>query len=89
MMIIMSTDASQKQVDQVIVKVKALGFDPHIVYGEERTVIGVVGNNPFIATQGQLFRMPGCRPDHAHLASLQTHFPRVHSRRYHLSIRRG
>ena len=59
MMIIMSTDASQKQVDQVIVKVKALGFDPHIVYGEERTVIGVVGNNPFIATQGQLFRMPG------------------------------
>jgi 3-deoxy-7-phosphoheptulonate synthase len=59
MMIIMNTDASKKQVDQVIVKVKALGFDPHIVYGDERTVIGVVGNNPFIATQGQLFRMPG------------------------------
>ncbi|MCD4672853.1 MAG: 3-deoxy-7-phosphoheptulonate synthase [Anaerolineaceae bacterium] len=59
MMIIMNTDAEQKQVDKVVKKVKALGFDPHIVDGEERTVVGVGGNNPFIATQGHFSRMPG------------------------------
>jgi len=59
MMIIMNTDANQKQVDQVMVKVKSLGFEPHVVYGEERTIIGVVGNNPYMTTRDQYARMPG------------------------------
>jgi 3-deoxy-7-phosphoheptulonate synthase len=59
MMIIMNTDAQQQQIDQVVDKVKALGFAPHVSYGEERTVIGVVGNNPFLTAHDQFVRMAG------------------------------
>ena len=87
MLIIMQTDAKKEQIDQVISKVKTLGFEAHTSSGEQRTVIGVVGKDPF-TTQDHFLRMPGVDRI-THLASLQTHFPRVHSRRYHLSIRRG
>ena len=44
MMIIMRTDASQKEVEAVIERVKANGLNAHISKGEERTVIGAVGD---------------------------------------------
>ena len=56
MMIIMSTDATMKQIEAVIERVHALGFQPHSVHGTERTIIGVVGNNP-IAAQSQIAHM--------------------------------
>ena len=59
MMIIMNTDAQQQQIDQVVAKIKSLGFDPHVSYGQERTVIGVVGNNPYVTANGQFLRMAG------------------------------
>ena len=59
MLIVMQTEATKEQTDQVISKVKSLGFKAHISDGEQRTVIGVVGDNPYITTQGQFLRMPG------------------------------
>jgi 3-deoxy-7-phosphoheptulonate synthase len=58
MMIIMNMDASPEQIDCVIQRVHANGFQTHISRGEERTIIGVVGNNP-INTREQFLYMPG------------------------------
>ncbi|HCS39788.1 MAG TPA: 3-deoxy-7-phosphoheptulonate synthase [Anaerolineaceae bacterium] len=49
MMIIMSTEATEVQIDEVLAKIDTLGFTPHTSRGAERTVIGVVGNNPINA----------------------------------------
>ncbi len=57
-MIIMSTDASPKQIEVVISRVEKLGFEPHTTRGKERTVIAVVGDQP-IKTQSHFAHMPG------------------------------
>src|SRR5512133_720787 len=44
MMIIMSTEATTDQVANVVSRVEAEGLNAHLVHGEERTVIGVVGD---------------------------------------------
>jgi 3-deoxy-7-phosphoheptulonate synthase len=44
MIVVMKSDATIKQVSAVIKKVEELGFVPHLSQGEERTTIGVVGN---------------------------------------------
>ncbi|MDP3721743.1 MAG: N-acetylneuraminate synthase family protein, partial [Anaerolineaceae bacterium] len=49
MMIIMSTEATETEIDEVLAKIDTLGFTPHTSRGAERTVIGVVGNNPINA----------------------------------------
>jgi 3-deoxy-7-phosphoheptulonate synthase len=43
MIIVLKPDASQKQVEHIIEKVKALGLTPHVSKGAERTIIGVIG----------------------------------------------
>lgn len=58
MMIIMHTDASAEQIDAVVKRVNALGFQPHCSQGAERMVIGIVGNHP-IAAQDQFVHMAG------------------------------
>lgn len=44
MMIIMATEATTEQIANVVARVEAEGLHAHLVYGEERTVIGVVGD---------------------------------------------
>lgn len=44
MMIIMRADASKAEIDAVIDRVKANGLSAHISVGEERTVIGAIGD---------------------------------------------
>ncbi len=58
MMIIMNTEARPEQIESVIRRVEANGFKTHLSRGEERTIIGVVGNNP-IKTREQFLYMPG------------------------------
>jgi 3-deoxy-7-phosphoheptulonate synthase len=48
MMIIMSTEATTDQVASVVERVEAEGLHAHLVHGEERTVIGVVGDIRFV-----------------------------------------
>jgi 3-deoxy-7-phosphoheptulonate synthase len=58
MMIVMNVDATKHQIEAVIERVHTLGFQSHPSQGAERTIIGIVGNNP-IATQHQFIHMDG------------------------------
>ncbi len=58
MMIIMNVEATQEQIDAVVVRIEANGFKAHVVYGDERNVIGVVGNEPY-KTREQFVFLPG------------------------------
>ncbi|MGD0006627.1 MAG: 3-deoxy-7-phosphoheptulonate synthase [Anaerolineaceae bacterium] len=58
MMIIMNVEATQEQIDAVVIRIEANGFKAHLSHGEERTIIGVVGNDP-IKTREQFIYLPG------------------------------
>jgi len=58
MMIIMNIEATQAQIDAVVVRIEANGFKAHLSRGEERTIIGVVGNEPY-KTREQFIFLPG------------------------------
>jgi 3-deoxy-7-phosphoheptulonate synthase len=58
MIIIMSTEATDEQIKTVVARIEANGFKAHIDRGEERCVIGVVGNNP-ITTRDRFTYMAG------------------------------
>jgi 3-deoxy-7-phosphoheptulonate synthase len=60
MIIIMRSDATKKQVDAVCEQIAANKLQSHIVNGEERTIIGVVGDyRPVQHQQSQFLRMAG------------------------------
>ncbi|MGB8646277.1 MAG: 3-deoxy-7-phosphoheptulonate synthase [Anaerolineae bacterium] len=44
MVIIMKHGATTQEIDEAITHIKTLGFQAHPVYGEERTIIGVIGD---------------------------------------------
>jgi 3-deoxy-7-phosphoheptulonate synthase len=44
MIVVMRRGASQENVQAVVERVKELGFRPHLSVGEERTIIGVIGD---------------------------------------------
>lgn len=44
MIVVMQARATAKQIGEVIRKIEELGFKPHLSRGEEKTIIGVVGN---------------------------------------------
>lgn len=43
MIIVLRPDATDKQIDHIINRVKKLGLTPHVSKGTERTIIGVIG----------------------------------------------
>jgi 3-deoxy-7-phosphoheptulonate synthase len=45
MIVVLSSSATPGQIDAVVSRVEALGFRPHLVRGEERTIIGVIGDD--------------------------------------------
>lgn len=58
MMIIMNIDADATEIQAVISRIEANGFKAHFSRGDERVVIGVLGNNP-LQIQEQFTYMPG------------------------------
>jgi 3-deoxy-7-phosphoheptulonate synthase len=58
MMIIMKMEATKEQIATVVNKIHDLGFQDHTSQGEERTIIGVVGNHP-IQAQDHFVHMEG------------------------------
>jgi len=58
MMLIMNAHATQSQVDAVISTIQSTGCQVHLSRGEERTVIGVVGDTRNIR-QEQFLHLPG------------------------------
>jgi 3-deoxy-7-phosphoheptulonate synthase len=59
MLIIMRTDASQSQVSKIVERVESHGLTAHISRGEERTVIGVVGDGRPYQYHEQFLHLPG------------------------------
>jgi 3-deoxy-7-phosphoheptulonate synthase len=43
MIVVMKIGSSQSELDHVCKKAEELGFSPHIIYGKERNVVGLVG----------------------------------------------
>lgn len=58
MMIIMRVEASQEEIQTVVKRIEENGFQVHLSQGKERTIIGVVGDNP-IVKQNLFTRLPG------------------------------
>ena len=46
MIVVMKKDASAREISNVITRVKADGYEPHLSEGNERTIIGLVGESP-------------------------------------------
>lgn len=44
MVIVMEAGASPEQIQRVMERIKSLGYEPHPMYGVERTVIGAIGD---------------------------------------------
>lgn len=51
MIIVLRPDASKKQLDHLVAKIKALGLKPWISEGIERTIVGVIGEEDIIRVQ--------------------------------------
>ncbi|MGH2531249.1 MAG: 3-deoxy-7-phosphoheptulonate synthase, partial [Thermomicrobiales bacterium] len=43
MIVVMETGAPKEQIDGVVARVKDIGLSGHLIEGEERTIVGVVG----------------------------------------------
>jgi len=57
-LIVMSARSTEQEVEKVVGKVRALGFDVHISKGQEKTLIGIIGDTRGISDE--VFRiMPG------------------------------
>lgn len=58
MIIVMSGDATEKQVNRVVDKVHSFGLRTHPIYGEQKTVIGIIGDDKTRVVE-QMRGMPG------------------------------
>jgi hypothetical protein len=59
MIVVMKAGANAKEVSAVIARVKKLGYDAHLSDGEERTIIGIVGNGNIREHREQFEMMEG------------------------------
>ena len=57
MIIIMNIDAAEVEIKAVIDRVETVGFKTHISKGEERTIIGIIGDERKL-NPGSLHRQP-------------------------------
>ncbi len=48
MILTLRPGTTQQGIDEIVKKIKELGFTPHISFGKERTVIGVIGENAIL-----------------------------------------
>ena len=44
MILVIKPDATKEQIDHILERIEELGFRPHISRGEQRTIIGVIGD---------------------------------------------
>ncbi len=79
MIIVMSNSASARQISDVIARIRSMGYDVHLSEGEERTIIGVIGQGRPIDRE-QLSTMDGVDD-----VLRVTHPYKIASRNYHPS----
>lgn len=63
MILVLKPDATPEQIDHIIQRIEELGFKPHVSRGEQRTIIGVIGDErkPQVETLGAI---PGIEQVH-------------------------
>lgn len=59
MIVVMQSGAAKAAIDDVIAEIERLGYQPHPIYGIERTVIGCIGDERGKARLQALESMPG------------------------------
>lgn len=59
MIIIMNVGASAEEIATVINRIKEMGFQAHLSQGQERTIIGVIGDDRKVADPDMFTLMPG------------------------------
>ncbi len=59
MIVVMKKDASAREISNVISRVKDDGYNPHLSEGDERTIIGLVGESPTPLREDNYSSMPG------------------------------
>jgi 3-deoxy-7-phosphoheptulonate synthase len=77
MIVVMSINASTREISDVIARIRAMGFDVHLSEGKERTIIGVIGRGRPL-DRDQLALMPGVQD-----VMPVTHPYKIASREYH------
>src|SRR2546428_2926702 len=58
MIIVLKPDATEKEIEHVMDRVRELGLSPHLSKGQERTIIGVIGDDRLLANH-PLRAIPG------------------------------
>ena len=58
MIIVLKPEASEREIDHVLDRLRELGLKSHISTGEERTIIGVIGDDRILQNQ-PLTALPG------------------------------
>ena len=77
MIVVMSVNATARQVSDVIARIRAMGYDVHLSEGKERTIIGVIGRGRPIDKE-QIALMDGVMQ-----VMSVTHPYKIASREYH------
>jgi 3-deoxy-7-phosphoheptulonate synthase len=77
MIVVMSINASTREISDVIARIRAMGYDVHLSEGKERTIIGVIGRGRPL-DRDQLALMPGVQD-----VMPVTHPYKIASREYH------
>jgi 3-deoxy-7-phosphoheptulonate synthase len=62
MLVVMSVDATQEQIEAVAEQARRLGYSPHVIPGATRPAIGITGNRGPDGPDS-LRMMPGCGRD--------------------------
>jgi 3-deoxy-7-phosphoheptulonate synthase len=58
MIIVLRPDSTESQIDHVLERIRELGFKPHLSRGEQRTIVGVIGDESKLVTE-PLSAIPG------------------------------
>ncbi len=58
MIIVLRPDSTEEQIEHVLVRIRELGFKPHLSRGERRTIVGVIGDEGKLAAE-PLSAIPG------------------------------
>lgn len=77
MIVVMATNATARQISEVIARIRAMGYEVHLSEGEERTIIGVIGRGDPLDKE-QLSMLDGV----TEVLSV-THPYKIASREYH------
>jgi 3-deoxy-7-phosphoheptulonate synthase len=59
MIVVMKAHASESEIAGVVARIEELGFAPHVSRGQERTIVGVVGDDRRVAEEGMFESLPG------------------------------